>query len=96
MIYRRRVSPLHAARPAAGIVWCAGLAVAALILSNPLVLAAVLAAALGGGVAARVGRELRRALWLAVPLALTVVLINALVTRNGLTVIWRFGNLPVL
>ncbi|HWD86359.1 MAG TPA: energy-coupling factor transporter transmembrane component T, partial [Solirubrobacteraceae bacterium] len=47
-------------------------------------------------VAARVGRELRRALWLAVPLALTVVLINALVTRNGLTVIWRFGNLPVL
>ncbi len=96
MIYRRRVSPLHAARPAAGIVWCAGLAVAALMLSNPVVLAGVLAGVLGGGAAARVGHELRRALWLAVPLALTVLLINALVTRNGLTVIWRFGNLPVL
>jgi energy-coupling factor transport system permease protein len=96
MIYRRRVSPLHAARAAAGIVWCASLAVAALILSNPLALAGVLAAVLGAGAAARVGPELRRALRLAVPLALTVAVINALVTREGLTVIWRFGNLPVL
>ena len=96
MIYRRRASPLHAARPAAGIVWCAGLAVAALISSNPIVLAAVLISVLAGGVAARVGHELRRALWLATGLAVTVAAINALVTRNGLTVIWRFGNLPVL
>jgi energy-coupling factor transport system permease protein len=96
MIYRRRVSPLHAARPGAGILWCAGLAVAALVLSNPVALAAVLASVLGAGAAARVGGELRRALMLALPLALTVAVINALVTRNGLTVIWRFGNLPVL
>jgi energy-coupling factor transport system permease protein len=96
MIYRRRVSPLHAARPAAGIAWCAGLAVAALILSNPLALAGLLAAVLGAGAAARVWPELRRALRLAMLLALTVAVINALVTRNGLTVIWRFGNLPVL
>lgn len=96
MIYRRRASPLHAARPAAGIVWCAGLALAALIVSNPVVLAAVLAAVLAGGVAAGVGSDLRRGLWLAVPLAASVALINALVTRDGLTVIWRFGNLPVL
>jgi energy-coupling factor transport system permease protein len=94
--YRRRVSPLHAARAAAGIVWCAGLGAAALIDSNPILLGAVLLAVLAGGLAAGVGHELRRALWLAVPLALTVALINALVTRNGLTVIWRFGNLPIL
>lgn len=96
MSYRRRVSPLHAARAAAGIVWCAGLGAAALICSDPIVLGAVLLAVLVGGVAARVGHELRRSLWLAVPLAVTVALINALVTRNGLTVIWRFGNLPIL
>ena len=96
MIYRRRASPLHAARPAAGIVWCAGLAIAALVESNPIVLGALLLALLAGGVAARVGRELRRTLWLVVPLALSVLVINALVTRDGLTVIWRFGNLPIL
>jgi energy-coupling factor transport system permease protein len=96
MTYRRRVSPLHAARAAAGIVWCAGLGVVALIVSNPIVLGGVVVAILGGGAAARAGRELRRALWLAIPLAVTVALINALVTRNGLTVIWRFGSLPVL
>jgi energy-coupling factor transport system permease protein len=94
--YRRRVSPLHAARAAAGIVWCAGLGVAALVCSNPIVLGGVLACVVAGGAAARVGRELRRALWLAIPLAVMVAVINALVTRNGLTVIWRFGNLPIL
>ncbi|HWD63713.1 MAG TPA: energy-coupling factor transporter transmembrane component T [Solirubrobacteraceae bacterium] len=96
MTYRRRVSPLHAARAVAGIAWCAGLGVAALLESNPIVLGGVIVAILAGGAAARAGRELRRALWLAIPLAMTVALINALVTRNGLTVIWRFGNLPVL
>jgi energy-coupling factor transport system permease protein len=96
MSYLRRVSSLHAARAAAGIVWCAGLGAAALICSNPIVLGAVLVCLLAGGVAARVGHELRRALWLAIPLAVTVAVINALVTRNGLTVIWRFGNLPIL
>lgn len=95
-MYRRRSTPLHAARAVAGIVWCAGLGVAALIDSNPLVLAAVLISAVVGGRAAGAGAELRRAMWLALPLAITVAVINALVTRNGLTVIWRFGNLPIL
>lgn len=96
MSYRRRVSPLHAARAAAGIIWCAALGAGALICSNPIVLVAVLVAVLAGGAAAGVGHELRRALRLAVPLALAVAVINALVTPDGLTVIWRFGNLPVL
>ncbi|MGH2863426.1 MAG: CbiQ family ECF transporter T component, partial [Solirubrobacteraceae bacterium] len=67
-----------------------------LIQSNPVVLGATALSLLAAGELGRVGRELRRALALAVGLALGVCLINALVTRNGLTVIWRFGNLPVL
>jgi energy-coupling factor transport system permease protein len=94
--YRRRCSPLHAARPAAGCAYCLALACGALILSSPVALAAVVVAIAGAGVGAGVGRELRRAAALAVPLAIVIALINALVTRNGLTVIVRLGDLPLL
>ncbi|HEX3801346.1 MAG TPA: energy-coupling factor transporter transmembrane component T [Solirubrobacteraceae bacterium] len=96
MIYRPRASPLHAARAAVAIAWCAALAVAALIESNPLVLGAVTLAALVAGGLAGVDRELRRCLRWTVPLWLTITAINALVTRDGLTVIWRLGEVPVL
>jgi energy-coupling factor transport system permease protein len=94
--YRRRPSPLHAARAGAGIAYCLALALAALLLSAPLALAAVTVAILAAGIAAGVGRELRRAALLAVPLAITIAVINALVTRNGLTVIVRLGDVPLL
>ena len=96
MSYRRRVSPLHAARAAAGIIWCVALAVSALVESNPVLLGEIALSVAVAGVLAGVGRELRRSLLWSVPLFLTIVAINALVTRNGLTVIWRMGNLPVL
>jgi energy-coupling factor transport system permease protein len=96
MTYRRRASPLHAARAAAGIAYCGALAGAALLVSAPLALAAVLLAAVSAGVAAGVGRELRRAALLALPLGLFVALINAMVTRDGLTVIWRLGEVPIV
>jgi energy-coupling factor transport system permease protein len=94
--YRRRCSPLHAARAGAGSAYCLALACASLLLSSPVALGAVVVAIGGAGIAAGVGRELRRALLLAVPLAIAIALINALVTRNGLTVIVRLGDLPVL
>jgi energy-coupling factor transport system permease protein len=96
VIYRRRASPLHSARAASGSGWCAALALAALAVSNPVFLLAVLAAVLAAGVGAGVGRELARGLRWALPVALAIAAINALVTTDGLTVIWRFGNLPVL
>jgi energy-coupling factor transport system permease protein len=96
MIYRRRASPLHAARAAAGISYCLALGIAALMLSAPMALAAVTLAVIMAGVRAGVGRELRRAARFAVPLGVLVAVINALVTRDGLTVIWRLGDLPVL
>jgi energy-coupling factor transport system permease protein len=96
MSYRRLPSPLHAARAAAGLAYGLALALASLMLSAPLPLAAVAAATVLAGVAAGVGRELRRAALLALPLGLMVAVINALVTRGGLTVVWRLGDLPVL
>lgn len=96
MSYQRRASPLHAARAAAGLVYCAALGCAALLLSAPLLLGAIAAAILLAGQLAGVGSQLRRALLFAVVLGLLVMVINALVTRDGLTVIWRFGDLPVL
>jgi energy-coupling factor transport system permease protein len=93
--YRRRASPLHAARAAAGCAYCLSLLVAALVLSAPVALGAVLVAIAGAGVGAKVGRELRRAALFAIGLGLAVMLINALVVRDGLTVIARLGDLPV-
>lgn len=95
MSYRRQASPLHAARAAAGCAYCLSLLVAALVLSAPVALGAVLLAIFGAGVGAKVGREMRRAALFAVPLGLAVMLINALVVRDGLTVIARLGDLPV-
>jgi energy-coupling factor transport system permease protein len=94
--YRRRTSPLHAARAAAGCAYCLALACAALILSSPYALLAVVVSIGGAGVASGVGPQMRRALLFAAPLAVAIALINALVTRNGLTVIWRLGDLPAL
>jgi energy-coupling factor transport system permease protein len=94
--YRRRASPLHAARAAAAIAWCTALAVAAMLESNPIVLGVLTLVILSAGPLAGVGPQLGRVLLWAVPVALTICLINALVTRDGLTVIWRLGDLPIL
>lgn len=96
MNYRRRATPLHAARAGAGCLYCLALAVAALCSNNPLVLGALLLAVLGAGHAAGVGAPLRRTVLLALPLALVVAVVNGLVSRNGLTVILRLGDLPLL
>jgi energy-coupling factor transport system permease protein len=96
LIYRRRASPLHAARAGVGCIWCLSLALAALVLPAPAALGAVVLAIGGAAVGAGVGRELRRAALFALPLGLMVMLVNALVVRDGLTVIARLGNLPVL
>lgn len=95
MSYVRRASPLHAARAAAGIAYCAALGCAALLLSAPLALGVITATIMVAGELAGVGRGMRRAALFAAVLGVLVMVINALVTRDGLTVIWRFGTLPV-
>jgi energy-coupling factor transport system permease protein len=94
--YRRRASPLHAARAAAGIAYCVALGCAALLLSAPLALGALTVSIVLAGIAAGVGPELRRAARFAVVLGILVMVVNALVVRDGLTVIVRLGDLPVL
>jgi len=96
MSYRRRASPLHAAHAGAGGAYCLALALAALTLSNPVVLGTLVVVVLAAGWAAGVGREVRRAALFSLPLAIGIALINALVSRNGLTVIVRLGQLPIL
>ena len=94
--HRRRASPLHAARAAAGSVYCVALATTALIYEHPLLLAAAAVATIAAGLLAGVGRELARAARFAVPLAVLIALINVLVARQGLTVFARLGELPPL
>jgi energy-coupling factor transport system permease protein len=96
VIYRRLPSPLHTAGAGAGCAYCGALALAALMLSNPLALGAVALAVGGAALAAGVGRQLRRAAVYAGAAGLAIAAVNALVTRNGLTVIVRLGDLPIL
>jgi energy-coupling factor transport system permease protein len=92
--YRRRASPLHAARAAAGGAWCAALAGAALAAEHPIVLGAIALIVLGGAAGARVLRDVAKMMVYLLPWALIVAFVNVLVVREGLTVIFRMGEVP--
>jgi energy-coupling factor transport system permease protein len=91
--YRRRPSALHSARAGVTAAYCAALALAAVLYEHPLVLGALLCAIVAAGLAAGVGGELARAARLAVPIALLVALVNPLVSKQGLTLLVRGGEL---
>jgi energy-coupling factor transport system permease protein len=93
IIYRRIASPLHAARATVGAVWTAALILAALSIDDPLVLGALAAAIVLAGACAGVGGALARSLRTASIVALPIVVVNVLVTRDGLTVFLRLGDL---
>ncbi len=92
MIHAPRASVLHAARAGIAAAYGGALVVLALSFDHPLVLAAlagiVLAAASGAGV----GRQVARAAAFALPLAVMIAIVNALVVRQGLTVLLRLGE----
>jgi energy-coupling factor transport system permease protein len=93
LFYRRLASPLHAARAGVGALWAIALIAAALILYQPVVLLALLIGVLGAACGAGLGREIWRALRLAAIVAVPIVLVNVLVSRQGLTVFARLGDL---
>ncbi len=93
VFYRRIASPLHAARASVGAAWTLALICAALIIYQPLVLLALLAGVLGAARGAGVGHQIVRSLRIAAIVALPIVLINVLVSRQGLTVFARLGDL---
>lgn len=96
MIFRARASPLHATRASVACAWCAALIGAALTVRHPLVLMALLvtmfAVAAGARVLYYVGLT---GLRIGLPIAVLFVLINPFVSRNGVTVIARLGEIPV-
>src|SRR3954447_23040401 len=107
--YRRRASPLHAARAVVASAFCVVLAGVALSFEHPVLLGAVLIAvglagvgAGGGDAGARPppwgggGDVVARSLLWGLPFAALIAVVNALVVRDGLTVIARLGELPPL
>ena len=96
MIFTRRASPLHAARAGVGALFCLALVGAALSLEHPLILAvlllALLGAAAGAGAARHVGAVVGR---FGVPFGIAIALVNALVVRDGVTVLVRGWTVPV-
>jgi energy-coupling factor transport system permease protein len=93
LFYRPLPTPLHAARAGVGALWAAALCAAALLLYHPLALFVLTLAVLGAARAAGVGGEVSRALRTAMIVALPIVLVNVLVSREGLTVFARLGDL---
>jgi energy-coupling factor transport system permease protein len=91
--YRRLASPLHAARAGASAMWALALTAAVLMLFHPLVLLALTLAVIGAGYGAGVGRQLTRTLRTAAIVVVPIVAINVLVSRDGLTVFARLGDL---
>jgi energy-coupling factor transport system permease protein len=91
--YRRLASPLHAARAGVGALWTLALTAGALVLFHPLVLFALLLAVLAAGFSAGVGRALTRRMRTAAIVAVPIVAVNVLVSRQGLTVFARLGDL---
>jgi energy-coupling factor transport system permease protein len=96
VIYERRPSPLHAARAWVAAAWCVTLGLVALSTEQPVVLAALLAGVGAAAAAARAGRRVALVLAWGVPFAAVIALVNALVTRDGVTVLVRGFGLPPL
>jgi energy-coupling factor transport system permease protein len=92
--HRRRASPLHAARAGIAAAWCVTLGLVALSFEHPLLLATVLAVTLAAAAAAHVRREVGRAVAWSLGLACLIAFVNALVTRDGVTVVFRGDAVP--
>jgi len=93
LVYRRLPTPLHATRAWVGALWAAAFVLVALLISNPVVLGALAVALALAGAGASLGRALLRALRTAAIVAVPIVLVNVLVSRQGLTVFARLGDL---
>lgn len=96
MIYTRRASPLHAARASAACAWVAALVLAIALFDHPVVLGAELLVVLLAAAGARSSGDVRRYVLVALLIALPIVLVNSLISRHGVTVIARLGDLPLL
>lgn len=93
MVYRYRPTPLHAARATVGLAWCAALMLALLLAANPATLVIGGMTGLLGARLAGIGRSVVRAMLFMLPWAVAFAVVNAIVARQGLTVVVRLGDL---
>jgi len=89
--YRPRASALHATRASIAASLCGAFVLASLLFSNPVLLIGVIGGLVIVAAGAGVIAELRRGALLAVPVAIVIVVVNALVYREGAHVIFRGG-----
>lgn len=94
--YRRGATPLHAARATVVVAWGAVLGAATLAAGHPFALAAVAVIVVVAAWRAGVLRQVIRAALFALPAVLFIALANPLLVRDGLTVLYRLGELPPL
>lgn len=96
LAYAPRPGPLGSARPWIAALFLAPLGLCAIAFANPILLGAAAIAALGAGAAAGAADSLRTPLRFSLWLGLSVVVINAIVSQRGSTVLLRGFDLPVL
>ena len=91
-VYRRRATPLHTARASVAVAWCSALTLVPIVYGNPVILAGALAAVIAAGLAAGAGEDLRRSARYGVWFALIAVVLNAILSQNGNTLLVRGGS----
>ncbi len=96
LAYAPRPGPLGRARPWIAAVYLAPLAIAAFAFSNPIVLGAAGIAAIAAGYASGAGSSLRQPLRWSIGLAVMVIVVNALASQRGATILLRGWDLPLL
>jgi energy-coupling factor transport system permease protein len=96
LAYTPGSSPLHRASPGAAIAYLGSLAVVGFVYWSPVVLVAAGTAIALTGFAAGAGRAVIASLRLAVSLLVLMVIVNALVTHRGDTILVRGWEMPVL
>lgn len=91
-----RPTAISAARAGLAAIWCGTLMGLALVIDHPVGLAAILVTVCFCGWLVGCSRVMARTAKYAVPLAAVVAFVNALVSKDGVTVLARLGHLPVL
>ncbi len=96
LAYAPRRGPLGGARPWIAAAFLAPLAIAAFAFANPIVLAGAGAAALVAGLGSGAGASLRAPLRWSLGLGLMVIVVNAITSQRGATILLRGWDLPLL
>lgn len=93
---RGKETALSAARAGVGALWCAVVMTLALTVDHPAFLLALLFVVLVAGALSGCRTQMVRSAKFAIPLAVAVALLNGLISREGLTVVARLGEVPLL